>query len=430
MRLRLRVCLLFTAMLLAWIPALSGTGSAPVSWLPVLEVATGGGTKGPWRQNDSRYDYVDDGTVAFMPGGALAVAWVDQRRKEVLLQVFDPAGRARAAPAGVARSPATFSWMPRLAAGGPDTLHVLWQEIIFSGGSHGGDILFARSTDGGRSFSPPLNLSASRGGDGKGRLDRDTWSNGSLDLAADADGMVYAAWTEYDGALWLARSRDGGRSFTAPRRIAGDDVRPARAPALALGGGGTVYLAWTVGEDPDADIRVSRSLDQGASFAPPVLVGARAARADAPRLALDGEQRLHLVYMEQARSQQAVIRHARSDGPALAFGAARTLSARGEAAWAPLLASDARGHVHVAWESPHGLIYLRDAGTGGAAPVVVPHSAPAPGGRSGSQQGLLGEKLAVGDGMVALVNSSLVPGQGSRVWLMRGRLPALRRGAD
>jgi hypothetical protein len=44
----------------------------------------------------------------------------------------------------------------------------------------------------------------------------------------------------------------------------------------------------------------------------------------------------------------------------------------------------------------------------------------------GSQQGLLGKKLAAGDGMVALINTSLVPGQGSRVWLMRGRLPARR----
>lgn len=417
MRRHLRTRLLVVAMLLACVPVRSAPDMDTVAWLPVTEIANGGGTKGPWRQNDSQYDYVDDGAAAFMQGGRLAVAWVDQRRKEVLLRVLGPDGRGSAAPVDVSRSPATFSWMPRIAAGGRDTLHVLWQEIIFSGGSHGGDILYARSLDGGRSFSQPMNLSRSPGGDGKGRLDRDTWSNGSLDLAVGADGKVYAAWTEYDGALWLARSRDGGRGFTPPQRIAGDAARPAGGPSLALGGG-KVYLAWTVGEDPDADIRVSSSLDDGASFAPPVLVGAGAARADAPRLAFDGGGRLHLVYLEQAGKQPAVIRHARSDGPGLAFGTPRTLSARGEAAMAPHLAIDARGRVHIAWESAQGLRYTR-----GAAPVTVPHSGAGAGARQGSQQGLLGKKLAAGDGMVALVNSSLAQGHGSRVWVMRGRLP-------
>ncbi|WP_313029017.1 sialidase family protein [Massilia alkalitolerans] len=418
MRLHIRTRLLVVAALLACVPVRSAPDRDAVSWLPVQEIASGGGAKGPWRQNDSEYNYVDDGTLAFLPGGGLAVAWVDQRRKEVLLQVLGVDGRVRAAPVDVSRSPATFSWMPRIAAGGPDTLHLLWQEIVFSGGSHGGDILYARSLDGGRSFSEPANLSRSRGGDGKGRLDRDTWSNGSLDLAVGADGKVYAAWTDYDGALWLARSRDGGRSFTPPQQIAGDDKRPTRGPALALGSD-KAWLAWTVGEDPDADIRVSSSLDDGASFSPPVLVGAGAARADAPRLALDGGGRLHLVYMEQAGKQPATIRHARSNGLDLAFGTPRTLSTRGEAAMAPQLAIDAHGRVHIAWESAQGLRYSRDGG----APVTVPHSGPGGGARQGSQQGLLGKKLAAGDGTVALVNSSLAQGHGSRVWVMRGRLP-------
>lgn len=157
-RFRLRTCLPVIAVLLACVPVLSAPGTAAVSWLPVVEIAGGGGTKGPWRQNDSHYDYVDDGSVAFMHDGNLAVAWADQRRKDVRLQVLGADGRARTASVDVSRSPATFSWMPRLAAGGPDTLYVLWQEIIFSGGSHGGDILFARSLDAGRSFSPPINL--------------------------------------------------------------------------------------------------------------------------------------------------------------------------------------------------------------------------------------------------------------------------------
>lgn len=80
-------------------------------------------------------------------------------------------------------------------------VYVLLQEIVFSGGSHGGEIFFARSTDGGRTFGDPIKFSKSIDGDGKGRLTPRYWHNESLDLAKCPEGNLYAAWTEYEGAL-------------------------------------------------------------------------------------------------------------------------------------------------------------------------------------------------------------------------------------
>jgi hypothetical protein len=411
---------------------------AGLAWQDPVGIATGGGEKGPWRQNASRYDYVDDGTAAFLPGGALVLAWADQQGRDVWLRTLSAGGRL-SDPVKVSRNPSTFSWLPRIAVGrAPGHLYLLWQEIIFSGGSHGGDILFARSVDGGKTFSPPLNLSRSQGGDGKGRLDRDTWSNGSLDIAVGGDGSLIAAWTEYHGALWLARSRDGGLSFSAPRRIAGDDAQPARAPALAAGPGSTVYLAWTVGEDPAARIRIARSDDGGASFGPPQLAGGSAGRADAPGLALDGAGRLHLVYAlhRAAPAWRAEVRYASAPGGGK-FGPARTLSApvtAGGAAY-PSLAGDGKDGLAVAWQNlgPAGrpqslaIAISRDGGRSFSAPALVPGSGAPPGGSKGSQQGLPGRKLAMdGAGRIALVDSSLVPGQGSRVWVLRGQALRVR----
>ncbi len=401
-------------------------GPLPV-WEKPREIASGRGDQGPWRQNDSRYDYVDDGAVAFGRDGGVHLAWVDQKSKDVWLRSLAANG-APGAAVNVSRSPASFSWLPRIAVdpARPGRLCLLWQEIIFSGGSHGGDILFACSGDQGRTFSAPLNLSVSKGGDGKGRLDRRTWSNGSLDLAIGADGAVFAAWTEYHGALWLARSLDGGARFSAPRRIAGDDARPARAPSLAIGPGGTVHLAWSVGENPQAAIRVACSVDKGASFAAPQLAGGGDGAADAPRLALDGGGRLHLVY-----AQRGAV-HYTSAPAGAGFGPARTLSGApkaGDAAY-PVLAGDGRHGLVVAWENMGstggaqslGLAVSRDGGRSFSAPATVPGSEAPAGGSNGSQQGLLGSKLAVdGQGRIAIVNSSLVPGQRSRVWLLRTR---------
>lgn len=419
-------------------PASAGPASAVLAWEPASVLASGGGEKGPWRQNDSRYDYVDDPTAAFGPGGDLALAWVDQGRKDVFFRLASGGD----APANVSRSRATFSWQPRIALprDRPGTVYLLWQEIIFSGGSHGGEILFARSSDGGRHFAAPLNLSRSRGGDGKGRLDSRTWSNGSHDIAVGADGSILVAWTEYEGALWLARSGDGGASFTKPRQLAGSQARPARAPALATAPGGRVYLAWTVGEDPGADIELAQSNDSGASFGPALRMAPGPGHADAPRLAVDGEGALHLAYAEapQGIGGRYRILYARSPGGIERFGAPRTISAGLEgqhSAAYPGLGVDARGGVVVTWEilgagaaRPHalGIAVSRDGGRRFSAPARVPGSGPmaGAGAANGSQQGLLGKKLALDPGgRIAVVNSSLAPGVGSRVWLLRGRLP-------
>jgi len=141
--------------------------AAVAAWQPTLEISAAGARKGPWRQNASRYDYVDDATLAFAPGGGQFVAWADQKSRDVWLRVAARDGRL-GPPLNVARSPATFSWAPRLAVDPrrPRQVYLLWQEIVFSGGTHGGDILFARSTDGGASFGAPRPVA---GGPGTGR---------------------------------------------------------------------------------------------------------------------------------------------------------------------------------------------------------------------------------------------------------------------
>lgn len=418
------------------------SSAAEIGWRAPLEIARGAGERGAWRQNESRYDFVDDPTVAWSPRGELAVAWVDQRRKDVLLQRYSAEGNALlAAPVDVSRQPDTFSWLPRLAWAPDDAgrLHVLWQEIVFSGGSHGGEIFSAVSRDGGRSFDPSVNLSRSRAGDGKGRLDRDTWHNGSLDLAVAPGGQVFAAWTEYDGRLWIARSGDGGRSFSRPHLVAGDPpARPARAPALAVGADHAVVLAWATGEDHAGDIQVAVSSDGGRNFGAPRPAAVTAGYSDAPKLAFDARGTLHLVHAESrgGPSRPSSIRHLRSSDGGRSFGPASVISAPLPAGTAgagfPALGIDARGRVVAMWEllrgsattAPYGLaMAVAEDGMRFGAPETIPESADPAGGFNGSTQGLLMRKMAVrADGEIAVVNSAVKIGAHSRVWLLRGVL--------
>ena len=419
----------------------SGVRARPepvLEWTSPVELARGAGVRGPWQQNESRYDFVDDPALALRDDGSMVAAWVDQRRKAVRVQRLRPDGGADGPPLEVAGEAEAFSWIPRLAIvpGAPDTVLLLWQEIIFSGGSHGGDMLLARSTDGGRTFSNASNLSSSVGGDGKGRITPEVWHNGSYDLLALPGGRVFVAWTEYDGPLWVARSTDAGRTFGRPRRVDTGSPRPARAPSLAFAGG-ALLLAWTEGDQPAADIRIARSAD-GERFEASTVMPTPG-YSDAPRMALDGRGIVHLAWGEASGgpfSAQRVL-YTRSRDAGRHFDAPRAvggaLPAGAVSAGFPSLAVDGRGTVVLLAELQDdvrqrprgiGIMTSHDGGENFGPMALVPHSRDPGGGFNGSSQGLLLPKLALNArGDLVVANSALREGSHSRVWLVRGRLP-------
>ena len=408
-------------------------------WGEKIEVASGGGYRGPWRMNESEYDYVDDPTVAVNDRGFVAVAWADQSKKDIFFQIYSPDGKTRLAkPVNVSGSPRTFSWLPRILITSTDPIEVylLWQEIVFSGGSHGGEIFFAQSADGGKTFSDPLNLSNDIAGSGKGRITSRYWDNGSLDLAKGPEGNLYAAWTEYEGTLWFSRSTDRGRSFSRPLRIAGGGgAKPARGPSLAVDARGNVYLAWTVGEDRAANIRLAKSTDQGLSFSNPRIVSEGEGHADTPKLVVDSKGTLHLVYAESLGGlfERSRIRYTRSNDGGRSFETAKDIAGphteQFGSAHFPALAVDGHDNLYFIWEllpgrrghsQGLGFTVSRDAGRTFAPPAIVPGSIDPKLGFNGSQQGLLMRKLAVNRaGAVAVVNSTFKRNEKSSVWLFR-----------
>jgi hypothetical protein len=417
-------------------------GTAALVWEKRIEVASGEAHRGPWEMNDSDYRWVDDPSVDVWSSGEIAVAWVDQSRKDIFFQRYGCDGERRfPEPTAVSRSAETFSWLPRVVVNPdePNQVYVLWQEIVFSGGSHGGEIFFASSSDAGRTFGEPVNLSHSKAGDGKGRLDRAIWDNGSLDLARGPSGEIYAAWTEYEGTLWFRRSTDGGKSFSPALRIGGGDDAPARGPSLAVSGD-TLHIAWAVGENRSADVQLASSNDRGKSFGPARAVGDSEGHSDAPKIAAR-EGTVHLVYAERPeRSGKPYhIRYSRLKRGATWFETPREVpgSQGGDAASAhyPHLALGHDGSVFVLWEQyietqgrPRRLAftYSRDAGERFEPPSLLSDISAPPRGFNGSQQGLFMKKLAVSQaGIIAIVNSTFQPEEASHVWLLRGRV---RRG--
>ena len=416
------------------------TRAGGVVWTGPTAVASGEAHRGPWRMNDSDWRFVDDPAVALADDGTAGVVWTDHVEHDLFYQAYGPDGTATLGePVNVSRNPDTFSWLPRVAfpAGSRDTVYVFWQEIIFSGGTHGGEALFARSVDGGRSFSEPINLSQSEAGDGKGRLTEEIWHNGSLDLAVGPEGAVYVAWTEYEGRLWLARSTDAGATFSDPVHVTGTDDTPARGPSLAVDAAGTVHLAWAVGEDPAADIRYAHSQERWRDFTPPRAVAQSEGHSDAPSLAVAPTGTVHLAYGESPSGpfQRYHVRYTRAPAEADSFATPTVIADPStddyEEAHFPTLRVQGDDTLHVLCElypaGAHrswalGYTASTDGGDSFSAPTVVPGTDDPAHGFNGSQQGLLMEKLAVNAaGELAIVNSTFDRDEASRIWLYRGQ---------
>ena len=145
-------------------------------------------------------------------------------------------------------------------------------------------ILFARSTDQGKTFSTPLRISTHAG------LPRD--DNGGLVGfvgVVGADGTIYAIWN--DGAnITFTTSADGGKSF-APSRAIMDVGAPYFGGATGIPGvarvmgfpqigvdsregerGGTLYVAWSDFRNGDVDVFSSSSTDHGRTWSAPVRI--------------------------------------------------------------------------------------------------------------------------------------------------------------
>jgi len=419
-------------------------GAADILWQEPQPVARGPAIRGRWQMNDSEFHYVDDPTVTLTATGTIGVAWANQSKQDIFLQLYEPDGEPRLpGPINVSRSPGIFSWLPKMVIQGDEasTLYLLWQDIVFSGGSHGGEIFFARSTDGGHSFSPPINLSNTTAGAGKGRLTAERWSNGSFDLAQGPEGRLYAVWSEYEGNLRFSYSTDGGQQFSTPQTLvsAGDVGAPARGPTLAVAADGTVYLAWAVGDDDAANIYFSHSTDQGGSFAAPSQVHDSEGHADAPDLAIDSEGTLHLVYAESPGGsfRRSHIYYTQRSPGRDRFRAPKDITGghaqKFERVSFPDVALDGDDRLYVVWDlfpeaaaaRPRGLglTVSEDGGHTFSEPSIVPGTADPSLGINGSLQGLLMTQLAVNHtGAIAIVNSSFRANHFSYIWLIQGQL--------
>jgi hypothetical protein len=145
--------------------------------------------------------------------------------------------------------PACPSSGPHLEADTAGTLHAVWLD-----GHAGGltdNVYYTRSSDSGVTFRPPIQMNES--GDPVFGFQR---------VAVTPDGVVHAVWERFNDVesavnLDYAQSADGGLTFSSPCLVAGGAPASQSYPALAAAPNGALTVGWNDARLGTEDVYVS-----------------------------------------------------------------------------------------------------------------------------------------------------------------------------
>ena len=196
---------------------------------------------------------------------------------------------------------------PHVATDGLGNWVAVWQSNTTLGGTigHDDDILVARSTDKGESWTAPAPLNTNAA--------TDNGNDGNSHIATDGAGNWVVVWQSnntfdgtigFDRDILVARSTDNGATWTDPAPLNTNAATDGNfgvddeVPQIATDGWGNWVATWTTSNDlggtigTDPDILVARSTDTGATWTDPVPLNNNAATDSGgdfdSRLATDG----------------------------------------------------------------------------------------------------------------------------------------------
>jgi hypothetical protein len=183
-----------------------------------------------------------------------------------------------------------------------------------NGSCVGSDVMFARSTDGGATFSTPITLSSG------GYMIERQWSK----IAIGPSGEVYVTWRRIGGpggatdAILMAKSTNNGQTFSTEQVVAqypefqADDFQyyqpsvtyPATCtwPQIAVGPEGNLYLAWSgLVSNGVRNIYFIRSTDDGASWSSPTDIAGASSTFDQfwPVITVTSSGRVDVVWYDR-----------------------------------------------------------------------------------------------------------------------------------
>jgi hypothetical protein len=343
-------------------------------------------------------------TPAFSQDGTLWLAWM--AGNQVLVASSKDAGRSFSTPAQVTEGQLDLDWgpdaRPKIAVDRAGNIAVAFS--IFRDTAFNGQVLYSRSSDGGKTFAAPRPITDNNE------------SQRFEALAFDADGTVFAAWLDkrnrvpaqqsgnkYDGAgLFFATSKDGGTTYSQAKlavdntceccrlgfafdhsghpvvvfrnifegsirdhaivtftdlntpgevhRVSQDEWQiaacPHQGPSLSIAATGTYHVTWYTSGKVRKGLFYAQSRDGGKTFSDPLSIGAPGKSPSRPYV-IAGPQGTAIVWKEFDGERTSInLMTSADDGKT--WSQPRTILSTADSSDHPLLVSDGRQY-YLSW---------------------------------------------------------------------------------
>ena len=323
------------------------------------------------------------------PGGGFYVAWVNHNannESDVMLARFDSEGAATGSPVRVnQQAGVATAWRgdpPSVAVNG-SSVYVLWTSRVESHDKSGTDLYFSASHDAGKTFTAAVKVND----------DRVPGAHGMHSLAVANNGQIYVAWLderniqtpkpsqhasghhmESNRELFIADSTDGGKTFSANRKIAANAC-PCCKTALAVAADGTLYVSWRQVLPGDfRHIAVASSTDNAATFSSPVIVSddkwvLHGCPVSGPSLSLDAKGNLKVVWFAAGEGDEPGLYFAETRDKGRSFSP-RSLLMQENVKGTPALATGNNRAVAI-WQSLGAQTKVRELGSARPATSVA-----------------------------------------------------------
>ncbi len=181
-----------------------------------------------------------------------------------------------------------------------DNVYIVWQEDLYS-------IYYARSTNGGDSFEDKVQVNDAD--------DTLIISHENLGIAVNSSGVIYVTWPGDNHNIHIDKSMDG-TTFGTDAVVANTTTWDSN-PSIAIDSDDNILVAW----DGDDHVYFAKSTDGGAAFSTPVQVDDSGTDAEYPSIVVDptDSSKVYVAWQDK-RNVYADIYAATSDNGGESFG--------------------------------------------------------------------------------------------------------------
>lgn len=187
-----------------------------------------------------------------------------------------------------------------VAADDAGTIHVAWLEVaVPAGGGHAaqGQVFYTRSTDGGSTFATPTPLT-------------EVVADVGVPKIAVAGASVFVTWHQSNGfrvRIRLARSADGGATWAPATADLGQGTFPSIDAWSPGSGDPFVHVAWSDSQNAEnhCEVYLASSADGGRSFGAPVMVSEPDGRSSWTAAVASWDRTVHVAWTDERHNIDA-----------------------------------------------------------------------------------------------------------------------------